>query len=341
MVFPFSDIHKIEGNLISKDESPKHKKKRHLYFYFSSIPLVLLIVSISLLAAGFGSLWFLIAPSFITFVVLLLLSSPTKEKKFTPDELRTFYKKASTILICTPKKLREAEIKSSQERTAIIDYKNYLINKFGYVEGGDDGFDLIPTNIDKLDYNKFYKFLDAGKSCQNICKEIVKTIGLPKVGRFIIPQKLRDRLTNSEKYSKEEIEELGTLMLSILGMPELFSSLSVKYDNSGPTCGFYKEKDLAHIFYSITVIVHPDFSIDDLVNVIAHEICHRLIVSKKIHYNTDFRNEEMADILTVYLGVKDYVIPSKVRSHIGYISSNDYIGCAYALENYSNIFGLI
>ncbi len=250
---PFSEIHKIEGNLISKDESLEHKKKRHLYFYFSSIPLVLLIVSISLLSAGFDNWWFLIVPSFLAFVVLLLLSSPTKEKEFTPNELKTFYINARNNFICIPKKLRKAETKSSQERTAFVDYKKYLINNFGYVEGGDDGFGLMPTTRDKLDYNKFYKFLYAGKSCQNICKEIVKTIGLPKVGRFIIPQKLRDRLTNSEKYSKKDIEELGTLMLSILGMPELFSSLSVKYDNSGPTCGFYKEKDLAHVFYSITV----------------------------------------------------------------------------------------
>jgi len=93
--------------------------------------------------------------------------------------------------------------------------------------------------------------------------------------------------------------------------------------NKNPICGLYKRVSLGR--GEILLLKKPDFEIEHILAILAHECTHNYLYHHKINSSDEVENEVLTDLAAAYLGLGGLILDGyeAITGEIGYIAVKD------------------
>lgn len=90
-------------------------------------------------------------------------------------------------------------------------------------------------------------------------------------------------------------------------------------ENKNPICGLYKRAFHGHS--EILILKKPNFEIEHIIAILAHECTHNYLYHHRIHVSNELENEVLTDLATAYLGFGALILDAyrDTALEIGYV----------------------
>ncbi|HUW19888.1 MAG TPA: hypothetical protein VMW16_11355 [Sedimentisphaerales bacterium] len=93
--------------------------------------------------------------------------------------------------------------------------------------------------------------------------------------------------------------------------------------NKSPVCGLYKRASPGHS--EILLLKKPDFGIEHILAILAHECIHNYLYHHRINDSDELENEVLTDLAAAYLGLGALILDGyeAITWEIGYVTAKD------------------
>jgi hypothetical protein len=93
--------------------------------------------------------------------------------------------------------------------------------------------------------------------------------------------------------------------------------------NKNPVCGLYKRVIPGH--NEILLLKKPDFEIEHILAILAHECTHNYLYHHQINISDELENEVLTDLAAAYLGLGALILDGyeALTRRIGYVAAKD------------------